>query len=613
MPIYKNNKKVSAIYRGGTPISRIYKGETIVFDMVKPFSFNLLYSLPWYEMEDANRNNFSCTEIISKETVSGNVYQYTTASKCDNSYCITNTDSNNTCYAQLPLKQGFDLTNARSIIFSYNYDNVEENFTPMQNTATLFNFMYEDTYQFKYTFLYDSVDEYSRLYYTSGSIVELSDQGFTLENLNKTSYIVININGTVKTFSLYDVNANLLATMDYTPLNVNFGTSQGYIGAYCPTMGGIHIKHMSIIDQPITDGKQLKQIDEYVDSLKPSSNSFKGKFATSGDKTIKVNNTNYIINTDSDGNFNQEYSGDDITGINFNSVDIQELTQLPDMSNVTNMNNMFYNCRSLTSLDLSNFDTYNVISMTYMFYGCSGLTSLDLSGWDTSKVTNMSYMFYRCRSLTSLNVTNFDTSKVNNMNSMFRSCYSLTSLDVSNFNTSNVTYMNNMFYECRSLTSLDVSDWNTSKVTNMSGMFDECSSLTSLDLSGWDTSKVTNMSYMFENCYSLTSLDVSNFNTSNVTNMRQMFYKCSGLTSLDLSNFNTSNVTNMFGMFQGCNILTSLNLTNLDVSNVTDMSFMFENCTSLQQITCSQATKDKLMTLNTSSFPTKNTVQWTIV
>ena len=37
--------------------------------------------------------------------------------------------------------------------------------------------------------------------------------------------------------------------------------------------------------------------------------------------------------------------------------------------------------------------------MSYMFYYCSSLTSLDLSGWDTGNVTNMSSMFYGCKSL----------------------------------------------------------------------------------------------------------------------------------------------------------------------------------------------------------------------
>ena len=54
---------------------------------------------------------------------------------------------------------------------------------------------------------------------------------------------------------------------------------------------------------------------------------------------------------------------------------------------------MFAYVSKLTSLNLSNFDTYNVTNMRAMFYNMSKLTSLDLSNFNTSKVTNMSYMF----------------------------------------------------------------------------------------------------------------------------------------------------------------------------------------------------------------------------
>ena len=66
------------------------------------------------------------------------------------------------------------------------------------------------------------------------------------------------------------------------------------------------------------------------------------------------------------------------------------------------MNNTFYNCSSLTSLDLSSFDTSAVTHINSMFYNCRSLTSLDLSSFDTSAVTYMYNMFYKCTALTSL-------------------------------------------------------------------------------------------------------------------------------------------------------------------------------------------------------------------
>ena len=107
-----------------------------------------------------------------------------------------------------------------------------------------------------------------------------------------------------------------------------------------------------------------------------------------------------------------------------------------------------------------------------MFYYCSSLTSLDLSNWDTSKVTKMSWMFYYCSSLTTLDVSYFDTSNVTDMDYMFRRCSKLTSLDLSNWDTSNVTKMGSMFYYCSSLTTICVGDeWSTDEVTSSSYMF----------------------------------------------------------------------------------------------------------------------------------------------
>ncbi len=250
---------------------------------------------------------------------------------------------------------------------------------------------------------------------------------------------------------------------------------------------------------------------------------------------------------------------------------------------VTDMHDMFNDCSSLTSLDLSQFDTSKVTDMRSMFYGCSSLTSLDLSNFDTSKVTNMRTMFYGCNSLTSLDLSHFDTSNVTNMTFMFDGCSSLKSLDLSYFDTSEVTNMLSMFYKCSSLTSLDLSNFDTSKVTDMSTMFDGCSSLTSLDLSHFDTSSVTNMRLMFDDCSRLTSLDVSNFDTSNVTDIDYMFCGCSSLTSLDLTNFDTSNVTDMGAMFWKCSNLTTIYVGNgWTTSKVKDSYYMFYNCTAIK-------------------------------
>ena len=71
--------------------------------------------------------------------------------------------------------------------------------------------------------------------------------------------------------------------------------------------------------------------------------------------------------------------------------------------------------------------------MKKMFSGCSSLTSLDLSHFDTRNVEIMIEMFRNCESLTSLDLSNFETQNCESMRGMFSGCKKLTYLDISGF------------------------------------------------------------------------------------------------------------------------------------------------------------------------------------
>ena len=120
-----------------------------------------------------------------------------------------------------------------------------------------------------------------------------------------------------------------------------------------------------------------------------------------------------------------------------------------------NMNNMFYDCNSLTTLDVSKWDTSNVTDMTHVFYECKALTNLDVSNWNTSNVTNMGFMFSGCNSLTTLDVSNWNTSKVTNMNGMFWNCNALTTIK-GVIDMKSCTKYYNMFGYCNNLTGVKI-------------------------------------------------------------------------------------------------------------------------------------------------------------
>ena len=298
---------------------------------------------------------------------------------------------------------------------------------------------------------------------------------------------------------------------------------------------------------------------------------------------------------------------------------------------------MFSDCSTLSSLDLSNFNTAIVSDMSLMFGGCSVLSSLDLSNFYTKEVRDMSYMFSRCSALTTIYASDkFVTSKVQSGISMFSACKNLkgTILNYKDSKTDH-TYANcgtNGYFTPvfeyaefdkgtgtltfrRGLSkpkgayalNLEASEpgwWSThryeikkvvfeasfanARPTSCYYWFCNCSELTDIEgIENLNTENVTNMRGMFFNCPNLSSLDLTNFSTGNVTDMNAMFGYCQ-LSSLDLTSFNTANVTNMYMMFISCQNLSSLDLTSFNTANVTEMNFMFQGCSALTTIYASE-------------------------
>ena len=176
------------------------------------------------------------------------------------------------------------------------------------------------------------------------------------------------------------------------------------------------------------------------------------------------------------------------------------------------------------------------LTSTYsMFYNLTAMTKIEgMENLVTDAVTDMQYMFNSCESLTSLDLSHFNTKKVSNMRSMFQMCNALASLDLSKFNTEKVTNMNRMFFGCYRLVSLDLSKFNTSSVTDMGGMFTHCTSLTELDLNPFDIAKVQYMNGMFYGCTALKTIYCSKVwsQSTVVADSEEMFKGCSALVGV---------------------------------------------------------------------------------
>ena len=126
--------------------------------------------------------------------------------------------------------------------------------------------------------------------------------------------------------------------------------------------------------------------------------------------------------------------------------------------NVTTMESMFENCRSLTGLDMSNFKTDNVANMRLMFYNCTNLNSLDLSSFVTTNVTDMQSMFANCGSSPiTIEGLNFNTERVTNFTCMFQES-AVKTLDLSTFTINSRSDISQMFFGCDFLKTIYVGD-----------------------------------------------------------------------------------------------------------------------------------------------------------
>ena len=140
---------------------------------------------------------------------------------------------------------------------------------------------------------------------------------------------------------------------------------------------------------------------------------------------------------------------------------------------VEQMNSMCEGWDSMTYIDVSNWNCGSAVNMNQIFAWALSMETIEgLNNWDVSNATSMSVMFYDCNTLTTLDLSGWDTSNVLEMRSMFRSCDNLTELNLSGWDTSNVTNSYLMFFDARALEKIYVSDsWNMDNVTNGSKTF----------------------------------------------------------------------------------------------------------------------------------------------
>jgi|GEM_PF-2066497 surface protein len=118
-----------------------------------------------------------------------------------------------------------------------------------------------------------------------------------------------------------------------------------------------------------------------------------------------------------------------------------------------------------SATDLPNLS--NVTSMYQMFVRAKNFNS-DISQWDTSNVTNMSRMFSRAAAFNS-DISGWDVSNVTSMESMFREAFAF-NRDIGQWDTTHLQVTSEMFFGARTFNQ-NLGSWNITSIVNMEKMF----------------------------------------------------------------------------------------------------------------------------------------------
>ena len=320
----------------------------------------------------------------------------------------------------------------------------------------------------------------------------------------------------------------------------------------------------------ITDGGRHCATDDFVTTWKTDNP------GTSNNSSITIptysgETYNYDVDWDNDGTFDEFHLHGDVTHdfgtagtytirirgqfprIYFNnSGDKEKILSVDQWGTITwtSMAYAFYGCTNLTIPATDVPDLSSVTSMTEMFRNASSLNQ-NIGNWDVSNVTDMTGMFYFATSFNQ-DISSWDVSSVTNMSNMFGGAHSFNQ-SIGSWDVSSVTNMHDMFTGATSFNQ-PIGSWDVSSVTDMAGMFSRASSFNQ-PLNLWNVSSVTNMDYMY---YYATSFnqDISNWNTANVQSMQSMF---GNATSFDqnLGNWNVSNLLDATDMFNGVTLSTA--------------------------------------------------------
>lgn len=234
----------------------------------------------------------------------------------------------------------------------------------------------------------------------------------------------------------------------------------------------------------------------------------------------------------------------------------------------TSLDSAFQGC---TNLDITATDAPNISNCTnvnQLFYSAGAGKIYDLSGWDMSSITTLYYGFRTSGASATLDVTGCDFSNVTNWHRSFENA-TVTGLGTVETH-SNLTALDYAFVSTTFTDTPDLSNFDTVNVTNMEAAFEGSNFAGSI--SGWDVGKVENFAEMFKsnNGY---SENLSSWDTSSATAMYSMFYASDFNGSV--TGWDVSGVTSFASMFAIVDFNQPLSSWVLNTTSAVSLSNMF--------------------------------------
>ena len=284
--------------------------------------------------------------------------------------------------------------------------------------------------------------------------------------------------------------------------------------------------------------------------------------------------------------------------------------------NINDMSGMFRDCHLLNNINMTGWNVSNVVNRTEMFTNCNSLTTLNVSNMVLG--ANLSGLFYGANSLTT--ITGITSMKMSDespedISCMFYDCtslsYSIIERILSKIDVSNIQFMSRVFNNVKltdsnveticeifdNVTSIDLlgrqSEISSLEIVRpilekceikdnaLEGLFEGWTKLVDISLlAECDFNKATSTSRMFKDCLSLSDITpLEDIDVSNIYDMSHMFENCELITSLmPLKKWKTDSLVTtkyMFSVSNYSNLKTLAGLEDWNMSKVEDMYGMF--------------------------------------